>query len=164
MSNLASDKIFVFPAIQRTGTYENSARNLTEKNIVGLINKILDNGATFVISDSTGDATFDFMIWGYYFSVTSPSTTLFSGGSTNDKMWASIEIAATSGYEELSGTDGAGGYSGVSFVIQPSAPSGTGVHSLLIAEKTSNGWVVPLSSMFKYDGSRVYGTIDGNEA
>lgn len=161
MSNVSSSSISVFPSVNRG---DQPSRNLSEKNIVGLINKLLDNNGDFVISESTNGESFDFMIRGYYFSVASPSTTLFSGGSTNDKMWASITITTTSGYEELSGTDSGGEYNGVSFDIQSSAPSGTGVHSLLIAEKTSSGWVVPLSSMFKYDGSRVYGTIDGNEA
>lgn len=175
MSNLGSDKIFVFPAIQRTGTYENSARNLTEKNIVGIINKILDNGGTFVISDTVESVTgksFDFMIGGYYFSLSdsllSPQGILNSIATDEGQtdLYAKIQVSTTTGtnYVEIQGVDNESSkYTGVDFLPSSPTPSET-VRVLHIATRatTSTPWTVPYQSLRKYDGSRI-DVIDGNE-
>lgn len=178
MANLASDKIFVFPAIQRTGNYENSARNLTEKNIVGLINKILDNEGTFVISDtveSTNGKSFDFMIGGYYFSLSDSSSSpqgILSGiatvASASTDLYAKIQVSTTTDtdYVEIQGVDnGSSEYTGVDFLSSAPEESET-VRVLHIATRAdaNSSWEVPLESQHKYTGRRIYGVIDGNES
>lgn len=157
MANFSSNNITVFPSVKRG---DQPSRNLSEKNIVGLINKLLDNSGTFVISNSvsTSSDNFEFMINGYYFciipgdgqSVSGIFDSLSSGGSN---LYASIEFDST--YDEIDGEDADDVYTGVTL----STSSG----DLHIATKDGNSWVVPLGSRRKYNGSCIYDTIDGNE-
>lgn len=72
MSNIASNLIEVFPSTKRTAEYQKSARQLSEKNLVSIINKLIDTDA-FVIT-SPGTVTnltmgIEFNMHGYYFKV-----------------------------------------------------------------------------------------------
>ncbi|MBO7731012.1 MAG: hypothetical protein J6S67_00615 [Methanobrevibacter sp.] len=171
MSYIATDNIAVFPSVNRG---KNEARNLSEKNIVGLINKLLDNNGTFVISNNVstrnGD-TFEFMIGGYYFcidpgsdaSVSSLFSTLASTQGDTD-LYAGIELVTNGSdpaYLELYGADDSSSpskYEGVEFDTSPIS----GKTCLLLAQRTGDTWNIPLSSLQKYDGGRVEGIIDGN--
>ena len=153
---------------------------MTEKSITGLINKLLDNSSTFVISegDSNGDveSIFEFMIKGYYFCIEDDYIQqTFSGfvSNENTELYACIEIADALGYTELSGVDSVGDnptYSGVDF--SPSVVANKYCLKIAEREDSLSSWKIPKTytssgltdtseSFKKYSGDRIYGTIDG---
>lgn len=156
-----SDNIFVFPSVQRTDKPE--SRNLSENNLTTMFRSLVSTDATYVISEgAVSNATkFEFVIDGYYFKLT-PITTmsaLFNAlSSFGDSLSASITVNATTGsnFVELQGTDDDEEYTGVEFF-------GDGSGDLLLAVlNNATTWVVPQSSNRRYNGSSVYGVIDGN--
>lgn len=147
-----SANVTVFPSVQK-GVKE--SYELSEKNIVGLINKILDNNSTFAISESISSGSdFELMIYGYYFKIPSSEVSnILSDYASSDNIYA--YIALTSGdYVELT-DDG--------LQLSDSVPSVPASYlKLQIAEKVDSAWVVPRESLLKYRGERISGVIDGN--
>ena len=106
MSNIASENIKVFPAVRRIKSPAES-RQLSEKNLVGLVNKLLDVDS-FIIS-YTNDVM-KFNIAGYYFEIPKFSTT------APKEKYAKLVIDSTkdSQYPELKGDEN-GNYLGLEF-------------------------------------------------
>lgn len=143
--------VTVFPSVQKG---EKASYELSEKNIVGLINKILDNNSTFAISESISSGSdFELMIYGYYFKIPqSEVSNILSDYATASAIYAYIEL--TSGdYVELSSD-------GLQLSSNPSVPAS--YLKVKIAEKVDSAWVVPRDSLLKYRGERISGVIDGN--
>ena len=154
-----SDNIFVFPSVQRTNKPE--SRNLSENNLTTMFRSLVSADATYVLNEGSvnGASKFEFVIDGYYFKLT-PITSveaLFEALSdAGDALFASITVSTTTGsnFVELQGVDDGGEYKGVEF----SNDEG----DLLLAVRSDTTWVVPQSSNRRYNGSSVYGVIDGN--
>lgn len=147
-----SANVTVFPSVQKgvKGSYE-----LSEKNIVGLINKILDNNSTFAISESISTSSdFELMIYGYYFKIPSSEVSaILTQFASSTNIYA--YIALTSGdYVELTSSG---------LQLSNSDPSVSPTYlKLKIAEKVNGTWQVPRASLLKYRGERISGVIDGN--
>lgn len=175
MSYISDSKIFVFPSVQRTNKPE--SRNLSESNLTTMFRSLVSSDSTFVINEGNVDSAtvFEFLIKGYYFKITDSSIgslfsslygTLPSSGSIN--LYATITVTSTSGFDEIVGADSDNKYQGVVFESSPT--TGTGKHSLLLATGSVSvvggqsvaSWSVPKSSNRRYNGSSVYGVIDGN--
>lgn len=155
MANLLSSQIRVFPATRRTYSSAHS-RQVTEANLVTMINKLIDKDG-FVCTKLAGgeDGTttdFIFSIHGYYFSAKLGDITGLLPSATN--IYAQIEIdpGASPEFDELKGLDSSNNYTGVSF--SDSAPSAaTNKYSLQILTKVSSNWLVPEASQMKFDKS-----------
>ena len=156
--------VSIFPSVANGVA---SSRQLSEQNITSLIKYITDtNGGTFVISESVSDTdgiSFDFMIDGYYFSISDSGNdmqSIFDSlSNSGNSLYAYIHIDG-SPFKELDVASPFNAYKGVAF--STSAPNGS-YKSLLLAQKSDGSWSVPLGSRKKYNGSRIYGVIDGNE-
>lgn len=174
MSNILSTSISVFPSTKR-GNYQRSARLISESNLVGIVNKLLDSDK-FVITQNVNDiaplsSAFEVNIHGYYFTVDTCSTIINAViGSTPSatSIWANIIIGTTSGYAELVGQDSGGDsstYSGVIFTADAAdttaLSSGQERFSLKIFEKSGANWIIPSDSTLKYSSTRLFGSIDG---
>ena len=99
MAYIASDNITVFPNAQRAATNQSQlkARKMTEENVVGITNHIVDN-SSYVISENATDSPFKFVIGGYYVEISSfPANIL--------PLYAHIKLSDTNGYKELVGQD-----------------------------------------------------------
>lgn len=147
-----STNVTVFPSVKK-GVKE--SYELSEKNIVGLINKILDNNSTFAISESiSASSDFELMISGYYFKIPqSEVSAILTQFASSSNIYA--HIALTSGdYVELT-IDG--------LQLSDSDPSVPASYlKIKIAEKVNGSWQVPRASILKYRGERLSGVIDGN--
>lgn len=112
MSNINSNNIKVFPAVQRTNSPSES-RQLSEKNLVGLVNKLLDVDS-FIISYDAAPApkdTMKFNIAGYYFEISD------FANSIGDNKYAKLvfdDTTINTDYPELKG-DADGNYLGLEF-------------------------------------------------
>lgn len=176
MSNIASNLIEVFPSTKRTAEYQKSARQLSEKNLVSIINKLIDTDA-FVIT-SPGTVTnltmgIEFNMHGYYFKVSNIQAVIESTNNPNS-IYANIIIESDEdGYTELSGQDTGGTssiYNGISFTAD--LPDNTALKatqqrfSLLLLKKEGSNWEIPIESTVKFLGSRIFGAVtkvDGGE-
>ena len=146
--NLKTNEVVVFPAARRVGTGSNK---LSEKNIILLISNLLDAPEGFVISKDFQGEEFEFIIQGYYFAVKEFKP---NGG---DKVYAKIKIKDGT----LLGQDDDGSYTGLDIVNNKDATEGEGVicYYLTLAEKDESGnYVVPKSSMLKYNIDNVFVT------
>ena len=178
-AKINSDNIVVFPTSHR-GAKQRSARLISESNLIGLANRLLDKDS-FVISDSiVSSEPFEFNIHGYYFKITSGTamTNLASSIGGND-IWATIELETTTTatldtFVELKGSDeevsGGYEYGGVVFsdenLVLPTDTTNTTKFSLKILTKSGSTYVVPSDSKIKYKASKVFGditTIDGGD-
>ena len=168
-SYVSSSSISVFPSTKR-GNTQRSARLLSESNLIGLVNKLLDTDS-FVITNNVNsvaptDVAFEFNLHGYYFKVESDFRAI-SGSeefSSSNGIWAYIVLSTSDGYIELSGQDDGGVYKGVTFVADAPTPSiNPPLYSLKILERdsTSSAWRIPDSSRIKYAGANISGTIAG---
>ena len=118
-----SSNIFVFPTTKREQV-SRSSRLLTEKNIVDIINKLVDV-ESFVITRGYvygSDSSIDFNIYGYYFNVSNfddvvDAVTNGESISQSSSIWANIIINKIGDYDELYGTDENGEYGGVIFTF-----------------------------------------------
>jgi len=152
MSNIASNNIKVFPAVRRTESPAES-RQLSEKNLVGLVNKLLDVDSFIISYDATADIM-KFNIAGYYFEIDK-----FSEVTGNDDKFAKLVFDDTNSdatYPELKG-DANSNYQGLEFVT--SAP--TSGHWIRLRDDSNN----IITSSFKYKATNVEGlkfdNIDG---
>ena len=113
MAYLPSTQIEVFPSTKR-GSYQKSARLLSESNLVGLINQLLDVDSFVITSAYNATEPFEINIGGYYFSTTTNAldiTGLFSIANNGQSIVASIQIQSLSdGIYELVGQDSNGEY------------------------------------------------------
>ena len=172
MATITSENITVFPSTRRAGSKPLS-RLMSEQALVGLVNKLIDLEG-FVISDLetiTDDSPLEFNLYGYYFSITNPATSLGLGTSyTSGGVYAHIELVTATAddsleYQELFGQDDGGKYTGL--VIDNSlnySPQHQGVvKTLKIAElSSSNSWVVPENSKIRFSKDSLdLSVIDG---
>ena len=70
MSNyIASGNISVFPATKRGEAYIKKSRLMSEENLVGIINRLVDKEAFCITKEYGSNLPFEFNIFGYYFKV-----------------------------------------------------------------------------------------------
>lgn len=176
MSNIASNLIEVFPSTKRTAEYQKSARQLSEKNLVSIINKLIDTDAFVITSAGTIANTsigIEFNMHGYYFKVSSIQS-IIDATSNPDSIYANIIIESDDdGYTELSGQDTVATpsmYNGISFTANSAADTALKAtqqrFSLLLLRKNGSNWEIPVESTVKFLGSRIFGAIakvDGGE-
>lgn len=136
-----TDDISVFPSAKRSQA-KPEQRLLSEKNIVGLVNKLLDNESFVIRKDNS---SIQFSINGYYFECTD-SRVLGTA-----PLYAKISL--TNG--ELDGQDVDGDYEGVAF--SDSADQGEYTYVLQLLDSNGN---VPKDSDWKYSIDKVKGSID----
>lgn len=174
MSYLASNKIQVFPSTKR-GSYQPSARLMSEASLVNIVNKLIDTDGFVVTPDEdvvttnssgtiTGQVTnkpFEFNIKGYYFIVSSLSD-LISGFGSYTNIYAKIHLNTTDNYVELAEQDDDNQYKGINFVTSvPSSPS-AGDYYLWLLAKPGSYWVVPIDSRVKFVYDFAIG-VDGGD-
>ena len=148
---LSSDNVSVFPTTRRTHSQKFSTRLMTESAIARIINKLIDYEG-FVISDEINNTLFELNLWGYYFQLTDFLTLLnssFNNIAVGSNVTAVIYIdTSNSQFEELyvpAENSSQLQFQGILFISgeTPASISGCEIHSLIIAEKTANGWVIP---------------------
>lgn len=163
MANMSSTSVTVFPSSNRTVRYQRSARHLSEKNITGITNKVTDKDS-YVITSTFPSSPFEFVLGGYYFSVTGLSNfiDLQDFGSAT-AIYASIEIDATGAYATLYGQDddSTGLYTGLD--ISPTQPVSPNWIKILGRERVGQAWAVPKESMVKFAAKSLPLVIDGGE-
>lgn len=156
MSNIASNSIKVFPAVRRSGdAFVANSRQLSEKNLVGLVNKLLDVDSFIISYDPNGGENqmglMKFNIAGYYFEV--------SNFNNVTETYAKLVIDSTddSQYPELKGDEN-GNYLGLEFT---NAKPGDTDHWIQLRDSLGN----VITSSFKYKATNVEGlkfdNIDG---
>lgn len=181
-----SENISVFPSVRRVFTRPTS-RMMSEQNLVGLVNKLIDaegfviptykstngvydrdaNGNKILIETISGDYPLEFNIYGYYFKIKDPYTEL-QLASRNGNVYASIEIVEFTGddeviYEELFGQDELESDEYTGLIITDNLASITPTHggymrTLKIATFKDGQWIVPEESRIKFNQSSL--TID----
>lgn len=169
-----SSSIFVFPTTKRE-QINRSSRLLTEKNLVDIVNRLVDV-ESFVINRyfTYGNKnSLEFNIYGYYISVDNfdeiiDSVTLGETITKGSSIWANIFIYKTGDYEELYGADENGAYSGVVFTFnEPIQSVGGGkVKKLKLVEFLNNSVssaYIPQSSLIKFSVERFMDPIDCGE-
>lgn len=149
MSNIASDNIKVFPAVRRTESPAES-RQLSEKNLVGLVNKLLDVDS-FIISYDATAYIMKFNIAGYYFEVSNFNEV------TETYAKLVVDSIGDSQYPELKGDEN-GNYLGLEFT---NTKPGDTDHWIRLRDDSGN----IITSSFKYKATNVEGlkfdNIDG---
>lgn len=172
MSLINSDKLTVFPATRRAGS-KPLAKLMSEQALVGMVNKLIDLDG-FVISDIesiTDDTSLEFNLFGYYFNISDPATSIGLGTTyKSGSIYAHIELVTATAedslvYEELWGQDDTAGYTGL--VIDNSA-NYTAKHSgvvktLKLAQLDNDGiWKIPESSKIRFSKDSLdLSVIDG---
>lgn len=172
MSIVNSDNITVFPATRRSGS-KPLARLMSEQALVGIVNKLIDLEG-FVISDYeeiVESNSLEFNIYGYYFRITNPVTSLGIGTTfTSGGIYAHIELITSTAsdnlqYEELFGQDDDSKYTGlvIDSSLNYTAQHGGIVKTLKIAELSPNNvWVIPESSKIRFSKDSLdLSVIDG---
>ena len=125
MSNslASSTNIFIFPTTKRE-QISRSSRLLTEKNLVDIVNKLVDVDSFMITKNYSygSNKSLEFNIGGYYINVNdfdsvidlvTNNESVVKGSS----IWANIFLYKTGDYEELYGADENGSYSGVVFTF-----------------------------------------------
>ena len=165
MANMSSTSVTVFPSSNRTTSYQRSARHLSEKNITSITNKVTDND-NYVITSTFPASPFEFVLGGYYFSVTGLSNfiDLQNFGSAT-AIYASIEIDTTGAYATLYGQDDddTGLYTGLNISSTQPVPQNGFWITLLERERTGEAWSIPKESMIKFTSKSLPLVIDGGE-
>lgn len=172
MSTITSSNITVFPSTRRAGS-KPLARLMSEQALVSLVNKLIDLEG-FVISDFetiTDDSPFEFNLYGYYFRIVNPVTSLGLGTTyTSGSVYAHIELITSTAsdtleYEELFGQDDNGQYTGlvIDNSLNYSPQHGGIVKTLKLAQLTdSNSWIVPPDSKIRFSKESLdLSVIDG---
>ena len=173
MSYLASTKIEVFPSTKR-GSYQPSARLMSEASLVNIVNKLIDTDGFVVTPDEdvvttnssgtiTGQVTdkpFEFNIKGYYFRIGQLSYLLdkFSGASN---IYARIHLNTADNYIELAEQDDDGEYRGLEFTNTEPNETANYYYIWLLA-KQNGYWVVPIDSRVKFVYDFAVG-VDGGD-
>lgn len=171
MATIASEKLTVFPSTRRAGS-KPLARLMSEQALVSIVNKLI-NLDGFVISSSssiTDSNPLEFNLYGYYFKIVNPITSLglgttFSSGS----VYAHIEVVTSTSsdslqYEELFGQDDGGKFTGLVIDDSPTytAQHGGIVKTLRIAQFSNSSWSVPESSKVRFSRDSLdLSVIDG---
>lgn len=170
-----SSNIFVFPTTKRE-QINRSSRLLTEKNLVDIVNRLVDVESFVITKDFIyGDeSSLDFNIYGYYISIDNfdsviDSVTFGEEITKGSSIWANIFIYKTGDYEELYGADENGTYSGVVFTLN-NPITGTGedgkVKNLKLVEFSNNSVdsaFIPQTSMVKFTIERFMNPLDCGE-
>jgi len=151
----ASDKIQVFPAVNRVayGQYA-SARMLSENNMAQIIRSITDT-SSFVISNGqiSNTGTIDFCIYGYIVSVTLQS---LNPATSDTAIYAQLEYDTSK--KQILGYDDGTNYTGIKF----SNTKPTSDKYLKIAERSGTAWYVPYESKCRFNSSSLT-EIDGGD-
>lgn len=173
MSTINSENVIVFPSTRRAGSKPLS-RLMSEQALVGIVNRLIDQEG-FVISDTdsiTDDEPLEFNLYGYYFRIVNPLTSLGLGTTiTSGSVYAHIELVTSSSsdtleYQELFGQDDNGNYTGlvVDNSLNYEPQHGGIVKTLKIAELSSQvgGWIVPGLSKIRFSKDSLdLSVIDG---
>lgn len=177
--NAASSNIFVFPTTKREankGLENRTARLFTEKNLVDIINKLLDVNA-FVISKSfsmNDNSILEYNMLGYLFrtkGIQSIIENVFGNitpeSNTPVSLWANIFISKVGDYEELYGIDDEvkGVYTGVVFFDSPISNASQSLELLRYTEDLNGlkSWIIPKSSKVKLSVESLPDPIDCGE-
>lgn len=176
--SILSQKIKVFPSTRRASANSlyRESRLVSEGAVVETNNRVLDK-TSFVVTNPNGaiqsDVPFEFVIYGYHFTVNSLNDILSSIEPSllveGAKIYASIELDTEGGVTELVGQDtdnlGVSEYTGINFTTEiPTVPvSGDTIKYLHIFTKENGAYVVPFDSLDKYDIGRMAGSIDCGE-
>lgn len=173
MSNVASNQITVFPSTRR-GTYQLSARQLSELRISGLINQLIDKEGFIITTeeDYSPESPFEFNLKGYYFRASSAQV-IQNSITTGNNIYANIKLDTIQGtdYTELVGQDDthasipddAGIYYGISFTSTPITDEGYYNLHLFTRDSSSSPWKLVLNSYYKFESSSLDFIVDGGE-
>lgn len=166
-----SNNILVFPTTKRE-VNDRKARLLTEQNIVGIVNRLLDVDSFVITKNFNINGSFEFNIHGYFFKIDDIGDIIelivnseASGGtpiSSGDCIYANIHTFVTGDYEELYGIDENGSYDGVVFTINEPLQN-TNKFLKILEYSSSYGWSVPDSSYAKFDGNSLIDPLDCGE-
>lgn len=166
MSNsrkIKSSSITVFPTTKRQKG-NRSSKLLTESNLVGLINNILDVNS-FVITNTSGPLnntdSIEFNILGYYFRISSISEIMRAMNITNmsniDSIYANIYFMRSGDFKELYGTDSPDSentdeyfYDGVLFTENINDSNASGFLKILEKSASGEAWQIPDNSKIKF--------------
>lgn len=176
--SILSEKIKVFPSTRRAAgnSLYRESRLLSEGSVVDTNNRVLDN-TSYVNTNNVGAIdtaeSFDFIIYGYHFTITSVNDILSTIQPSllvdGVDIYASIEIDTEGGVSELIGQDEDDGgnsiYNGIVFsTTQPTVPvSGDVIKYLKILHKEDGNYYVPTESIEKYNIQKMSGNIDCGE-
>lgn len=143
MAYINSSNIIVFPATKRDASYQRQSRQMSEENLVGIINKLIDTNA-FVISYEGN--TIEFNIHGYYFKVSGINDII---SSFSNNVYATITLSTNGDYVEIANGDEDNQYKGLT--LTDSEQTGENVHCLKILQKINNMWGIPDESKIKFN-------------
>lgn len=147
MAYLNSEKIKIFPSAKR-GVTKPYSRLTTEQSFVRIVNKLIDTDG-FVINLDRNELEFN--IHGYYINADLTSLTELFPSSLN--IYAKIKLVQVGDNLELDGVDDATDeeYKGVEF-SSTSSTLADGEYELkvLSRETTSDNWIIPEESEFKF--------------
>lgn len=140
MSNIASDKVKVFP-FGSTRTTDPHSRVLNEHNIIKLVKSVVDKDSYVISADNK---LFKFVLGGYYFEC---DLSQYSKVPT----YASIQITTSNdGCFYLNGGDESGTFTGVNFTDE--WPTENATHVLQLVDGKGN---VPSASLVRFSNSAV---------
>lgn len=163
-----SADIRVFPATRRDEEYQRQSRLFTEKNVVDIINRLVDKENYVVSVAAEANKPFEFVLHGYYFRVDAIEDILnifVDSGYTNIYAW--IELDTGTEFDELAGQDDEGKYLGVGFsnTISPEWRTSDNIYYLNILQKdtttTPPSFKVPEESFVIFDEKSIFIDIDG---
>ena len=147
MAYLNSENIKIFPSAKR-GVTKPYSRLTTEQSFVRIVNKLIDTDG-FVINLDRNELEFN--IHGYYINADLTSLTELFPSSLN--IYAKIKLVQVGDNLELDGVDDATDeeYKGVEF-SSTSSTLADGEYELkvLSRETTSDNWIIPEESEFKF--------------
>lgn len=172
MATITSNKINVFPATRRGGS-KPLAKLMSEQALVGITNRLIDLEG-FVISDTdvlTDDAPLEFNLFGYYFSIEDPVSSIGLGTTyTSGSIYAHIELVSATAddgivYHELWGQDDNNLYTGlvIDNALEYTAQHSGVVKTLKLAQLDNDGnWKVPEESKIRFSKDSLdLSVIDG---
>lgn len=157
-----SSDIKVFPAIQRKPDIDFQSQLTTEHNLTGIIRSIYKRDS-FVISDFTPGTPFEFVINGYYFNISTTSSSTISSitGISSGSLYANILLSTTSNVERLSSWTSTETsldnqeniFTGLSFSNEPVSSSTGSVYSLLLGNISEGTLCTPKTSKLFWNTS-----------
>ena len=97
--NITGDNIVVFPSAKRANAdtdYVKASRALSEANLIGLVNQLLETKSFVISSSFSTNEDFIFNIGGYLFTIKKEGLT-----PSGTDMYAHITMDTTGDYDEL---------------------------------------------------------------
>lgn len=161
MPYLQSNQIKVFPATRRS-VQSAGARQVTEANLVGMINKLIDKDGfviTKLVGGESSNTNFSFCIHGYFFTASLASLTAIAEAESKHDVYAKITLDVANEqpeFYELAEGDvivagsGVQEYHGITFSGTEFTGLSSNEYSLHILTYGTN-WIVPESSQIKFN-------------